>query len=168
MPKKPPHNELFDKLVKEKLDTFYAARTDYTEYDTQSLLLIEALNDWSQGKWAEGGSIMLTEGGDHPCCATGHELSAIAKEGFHKYIFFPVSGFCLEDDQLFFTYHLASYCLTLPEKGSPNDIVRYAENEPIRDVESAMHLWLLCAVEDCIANLEWHLLSEVRFSGRAS
>ena len=158
MPKKTPRNDLLDQKVQEQLDTFFSQKIEFTGFDTRALLLIEALNDWSNGALAQGGHIHFTVGGEHPCCATEHEAIEIAKLGFQQNVYFPVSGFLLaEDDTLRFSLTLAGYCLHSPVKGSYTDIIQYAESQRIRDVDAAMQLWLLSATEDCIRYLVWQL-----------
>lgn len=153
------------KILTTKSDEYVAAMEkagrgiDYDELETDLLLILEAVNNWSDRILAEGGDIQLTYGCDDPCCATEHELTELVRR-MHtsRAVLYPVSGFSLSDqDDLRFGYLAASYRIAPHTSGSRSDAIGIAQAKHIRDVEAAMQLWGCCASEDCMAYLYHNL-----------
>lgn len=132
---------------------------DYDRVATDRLLILEALNDWSSGRLAEGGDIALNYRCDDPACASEFELKELVSRMHAKpVILYPVTGFSLADDNgLRFNSFTATYRLVPHAGGRRSEAVRVAESSRIHDVESAMSLWALCATEDCLEYLRYLL-----------
>lgn len=127
---------------------------NYDQIETDRLLIVEAINDWSGRTLGEGGDIKFTYGCDDPCCATEYELNELASRLHKTSVIYPASGFGLSDkDELRFGYEASSFRMTPHSSGSRADGIGIAETKHIRDVEAAMQLWSLCATEDCMAYL---------------
>lgn len=148
-------------LLKQKSDQYIASMEapgkgiNYNRIETDRLLILEAINDWSGRALGDGGDIQITDGGDDPCCATEYELNELARR-MHSppVILYPVSGFSLSDgDELRFGYRASSYRMMPHTSDSRADGIGIAEAKHIQDVEAAMQLWIFCATEDCMAYL---------------
>lgn len=148
-------------LLKKKSDEYVESMEssgnapNYSRVETDRLLILEALNDWSGRALSEGRDIKFTYGCDDPCCATESELSELVRR-MHKspVILYPVSGFSLSDqDDLRFGFQASSFRMMAHTSGSPADGVAIAKTTHIRDLEAAMQLWVFCATEDCMAYL---------------
>jgi len=133
--------------------------TDYSRLETDRLLILEAINDWSGRRLVEGDEVTVTYSGDDPCCATMFEASELLLR-LHKspVILYPVSGFSLSDtDDLRFTRLMASFRMAPHINNSRADAIGITEASHIQDLESAMQLWVFCASEDCMAFLFHHM-----------
>lgn len=158
-------------LLKQKGDEYVASMEQsgrgiaYNQIETDRLLILEAVNDWSGRALGEGGEIQFTYGCDDPCCATEDERSELVRR-LHKnpVILYPVSGFSLSDkDELRFGYQAASFRMTPHTNDSRTDGIGIAEAQHIRDVEAAVQLWTFCATEDCMAYLYHYMDSHNLF-----
>lgn len=152
---------LLDQQVLNYLSTMESAtqRIDYSKLKTDQLLLIEALNDWSGRVLGEGGEIQLTHGCDDPCCASAHEVERICQmlHG-NPIVLYPISGFSLSAKQyLKFDYSRSAFRLLPHNDGSQASGISIAEGRGVRDAHGAMQLWVLSAVEDCLAYMEVQL-----------
>lgn len=148
-------------ILKQKSDEYVASMehpnrgVNYSRVETDRLLILEAINDWSGRTLGEGGDIQFTYGCDDPCCATEYEVGELIRR-LHKSppIAYPVSGFGLsENDELRFSYLASSFRMKPHTNESRADGIGIAETRHIRDVEAAMQLWVFCATEDCTAYL---------------
>ena len=127
---------------------------NYTRVATDSLLLLEAINDWSGRALGEGGEIRFACGGDDPCCATEEELVFMVQK-LHRtpMLIYPVSGFLLtKADDLQFS-NQSSFRMRPHTSESRSDGIGIAETKHIRDIEAAIQLWAFAATEDCMAYL---------------
>ena len=124
---------------------------------TDTLLILEAWNDWSGRALAEGGDLRLVAGGADPACATVAELNDLVKRAQRiPAALYPVSGFTLsEEDTLRFSFAGSAYRMNFHEDGSRASAIGIAETKHIADVDVAMQLWVACATEDCMAYLEY-------------
>lgn len=152
-------------LLKQKGDDYVASMEqpgrgiDYRRIETDKLLILEAINDWSGRALGEGGGIQFTYGCDDPCFATAYERNELGRR-LHKgsVILYPVSGFSLSDeDELRFDYQASSFRMMPHANGSHVDGIGIAEAQHIRDVEVAVQLWAFCATEDCMAYLYYYM-----------
>lgn len=148
-------------LLEQERDAYLAkmeapdSALNYAWQSADRLLALEAINDWSGRTLAEGGDVMLTVGCDDPCCATYAERDALLAL-LHKspVMLYPVSGFGLSDtDDLTFSYSKSSFRMPPQIGGTTADGIRVAEKIHIDDVDLAMHLWVTCATESCMAYL---------------
>lgn len=148
-------------LLKQKGDEYIATMEtqgrgiNYNRIETDRLLILEAINDWSGRVLGKGGDIKFTYGCDDPSCASEYELNELTRR-MHSSptVFYPVSGFSLSDeDDLRFGYRASSYRMMSHTSESRADGIGIAEAKHILDVEAAMQLWVFCATEDCMAYL---------------
>ena len=149
-------------LLQKKVDEYVGsmerqgAGLNYDRLPTDVLLIVEALNDWSAGTLAEGGSVKLSVGDSDPACATSEELVDLINRVHRPLpVLYPVSGFSFGDDDesLKFSYAPATYRIQPHKDGSRFSGVAVAEVKHIADADIAMQLWLACATEDCMAYL---------------
>lgn len=138
---------------------------DYTRLPIDTLLTLEAINDWSGRCLIEGGEIEISCRGTDPCAATETDALNIAKQ-LHRgqWVLYPVSSFGLSaEGALNFNMSTATYRMTPHTSGSRADAITIAEGQPVDDAEAATRLWTQSAVEDCIGYLftqmEKHRLS---------
>ncbi|MBK0413129.1 hypothetical protein JD974_01800 [Chromobacterium haemolyticum] len=157
-----PHSPARQALLKQKANEYIASMEasdrdiNYNRLETDRLLMLEAINDWTGRTLAEGADIKVTYGGDDPCCATEDELNELVRR-LHNVpvVLYPVSGFSLSDkDELRFSFQASSFRMVPYASGSRADGIAIAEAKHIRDVEAAMQLWVFCATEDCMAYLD--------------
>lgn len=154
-------------ILQQKGDEYVASMeqpdrgVDYSQIETDRLLILEAINDWSGRVLGEGGDIQFTYGCDDSCCATEYEVGELVRR-LHKAppIAYPVSGFSLsEKDELRFSYLASSFRMKPHTNESRSDGIGIAEARHIRDVDAAMQLWVFCATEDCMAYLYHYMES---------
>lgn len=149
-------------LLKQNTDDYIASMEDqgnccnYNRLDTDRLLILEALNDWSGRALSEGGEIKLSYACDDPVCATSDEVFELTGR-MHAppvVVLYPVSGFVLSDtDGLQFKRNDSTYRMLPHTSASRTDGIGIAEATHIRDIEAALQLWAFCATEDCLAYL---------------
>jgi hypothetical protein len=158
-------------LLKQKGDEYIATMEapgrgiNYNRIETDRLLILEAINDWSGRVLVEGGDIKLTYGCDDPSCASEYELNELARR-MHSSptVLYPVSGFSLSDEEdLRFGYRVSSYRMMSHTSESRSDAIRIVEAQRIRDVEAAIQLWAFCATEDCMVYLYHYMDSHGLF-----
>jgi hypothetical protein len=158
-------------LLKKKGDEYIATMEapgrgiNYNRIETDRLLILEAINDWSGRVLVEGGDIKLTYGCDDPSCASEYELNELARR-MHSSptVLYPVSGFSLSDEEyLRFGYRVSSYRMMSHTSESRSDAIRIVEAQRIRDVEAAIQLWAFCATEDCMVYLYHYMDSHGLF-----
>ncbi len=132
------------------------AGIDFDDLPTDTLLILQAFNDWTGGAFAEGGDLRLVSGGDDPACATAKELTELVKRAQRSpAALYPVSGFSLSpEDALWITFGTATYRLNFHSDGSRASAIGIAEAKRVADVDTAMQLWVLCATEDCMTYLD--------------
>jgi len=128
---------------------------NYDAIETDRLLILEALNDWSGRILAEGGELRLTYNCDDPCCATSEEAAALVRR-MHEapVVLYPVSGFSLSDeDALKFSWTSSAFRMVPHVDSSRASGIGVAESKRIGNVDAGMRLWVQCATEDCMAYL---------------
>lgn len=151
-------------LLQEKAKSYIAGMeggngVDFSRISTDRLLILEALDNWSGRLLAEGGDIKLTHGVDDPACASWFEVGELVRR-MHAapVILYPVSGFSLSDeDELRFGFESSSFRLLPHTSGSRADAICIAQSSHIRNVDSAVNLWALCATEDCLSYLLYQM-----------
>ncbi|MDK9702524.1 MAG: hypothetical protein OEL20_05245 [Sulfuritalea sp.] len=129
---------------------------DYAALPCDVLLVVQAINDWSNGALAEGADLRLSYACADPCGATEEDvLQLVERSRTDRAVLSPVSAFNLNDkDELCYSKLQSAYRLTPHRGGSRRDAVMIAEAQPVDDADLAMKLWLDASVEDCMAYLE--------------
>ena len=161
MPLTPERQRILDQKSRDYIASMERSdkSINYDWLETDRLLILEAINDWSGRKLVEGDAVRATYSNDDPCCATKFEADELLLR-LHKspVILYPVSGFILSDsDELRFIPFTASFRMTPHINNSRADAISITEASHLRNLESAMQLWVFCAAEDCMAFLFHHM-----------